>query len=190
MELWSSFSIQACDPETTGKHDENDSSISEASEYAFQYPTENAILFWGDCYIPLCYKYEVGKVVDEILYLLGVLSNADRGHEIFNWGLDTFKATWTLDWGDNVLELTSSWMSVRGPCLERLKAAPRIQIHKLDFICEWRKLLEKLLLGLKQSGYDETQIPEMTELSQAISAIPEDGRHYKESLLSERMNRS
>jgi len=180
------FSVQAGNPKRSEHHAENYDSMSEAVEKAFDFYSENATVFWNDCYFRLCYKYEISTLLDDLMLLLEMLLTETEGHEVFNWGIDTFDASWTMDWSSDWLRVTSEWKAVSGPCLSRLRSQPTIEVSKIDFVCEWRRLLTTVLEGLRHCGYTETNLPEMEKLCELLSRIPEDGIHYKASLLSKR----
>lgn len=172
------FRIQASNPILTCQYHPDDDTISEAVERIYRFDTENAILFWAGCCIPLCYKYEVSRLIEPLLSLLDKILGAPRGEEVTIWGLDTFYAKWALSWEGDSLTLTAEWASVSGACLECLRENPTIVMSKVDFVCEWKMLMETVLLGLKKCGYREEQVPTLVALERITRQIPEYGVLY------------
>ena len=177
MSFLSQFSIQAGGPERTGRFDEYDS-FSRAITRVFKYPTEHLIIFWKDCYIPMCYTYEMSVIIHDLFALLDSLMSNDSGSKEVHWGSDTFHSSWTLDWESDDLLLGAQWFSLQGHCLKRLNQTDDLRIGRQHFLCEWRRPLVVIQDALLGSGYSEQILPEMSFLKRIISLLPNDGVHY------------
>lgn len=173
------FRIQVSNPSLTCQYHSDDDTISEAVERIYRFGTENAVLFWAGCCIPLCYKYEVSRIIEPLLSLLDKILGSPHGEEVIIWGLDTFYAKWALSWEDDSLTLTAQWASASGACLDCLGKNPTIVMSKVDFVCEWKMLLETVGLSLKKCGYREEQVPSLVTLEKITRLIPEYGTLYR-----------
>lgn len=177
MSFLCDFSIQAGSPELTGHFDKHDE-LDEAITRTFEFPTEHIIIFWKDCYIPICYKYEFQTMIYDLLSLLEAIASTDEGHKRVVWSPDTFHSYWTVDWESSKLSIHAEWDTVGGQCHERLVLIPTLGLQKEQFLCEWRRPLTVVLDGLMGAGHSENSLPELTFLKRVISMIPGDGVHY------------
>ena len=171
------FSIQANNPELTGVVEKYDS-LSGAISRSFHFPTENLIIFWKDCYIPICYTYEFPVLLPEILELLEGVMSEEKGHLSVTFPADTFRGCWTVDWENGRLCLHGQWDSVGGQCGDRLKLVPDLQLSRSQFLSEWRRPLVVVLDALHETGHSKATLPELETLETMIAELPKDGVHY------------
>ncbi|QDX92977.1 hypothetical protein EEL32_06805 [Brevibacillus laterosporus] len=173
------FWIQASCPKCTGIFDEEDENLSNAIETIFPMMTEKAIMVWKTIYIPLCYKYDISCMVDDILDILEKLRSNSSGEISLHWASNTFANVWNIRWWEAQVVINSEWGSVLGHTEQLLDSKGAIVLSKQSFISEWKRVLFNIISGLKESGYKEGNLPGMTRLIAEYNAIDGDGILYK-----------
>ncbi|UKS27376.1 hypothetical protein LOZ80_00010 [Paenibacillus sp. HWE-109] len=175
MDFW----IQTSSPNCTGIFDEDDQNLSNAIETIFPMMTEKAIMVWKTIYIPLCYKYDISCMIDDILEILEKLRSSPSGEISVNWASNTFANVWHIRWLEEQVEITSEWGSVLGHTEQLLDSKGAISLSKQSFISEWKRVLFNIISGLQESGYNESNLPDMTRLKVEYNAIQGEGILYK-----------
>ena len=107
-----------------------------------------------------------------------LLSEANGAMEI-HWPSNTFASIWKLQWNKDCLTIDSDWSCVIGGTEKLLTMVGNLQLSRIEFIAEWKKLLVIVADALRQSGYTEAQIGEMRELKDVIAKIPSFGLLYR-----------
>ncbi len=175
MEFW----IQASCPKYTGVFDGEDQILSNAIETIFPMMTEKAIMVWKSIYVPLCYKYDISYMIDDVLTILEKLRCNPSGEISIHWASNTFANVWNIKWSDGNMVIDSEWGSVLGHTEQILNSKGAIILSKQSFLSEWKKVLFTIMLGLKESGYTEENLPGMTRLIVEHNAIDCEGILYK-----------
>ena len=175
MDFW----IQASQPRFTSLFDEEDYNLSTAIETAFHMMSENAIMVWKTIHIPLCYKYDISYMIEDILNILQNLRNRSQGELSVHWSSDTFANVWELKWDAEDVVINSEWGSVVGHTEEMLKLKGPVVISKESFANEWKRVLKNVIEGLKLSGYSEGKLPGMADLVAEYNIIKKDGILYE-----------
>lgn len=173
------FCIQASCPKYTGLYDDSDYNLSTAIETAFFMMGEKAIMIWNNVYIPLCYKYDISYMMEDILNILENLRTIPKGELNVHWASDTFANIWEVKWDDEYVEIYSEWGSVLGHTEEMLRLKGPILISKESFANEWKRVLHNVIEGLKLSGYSKEKISGIDRLVSEYSIIKKQGILYK-----------
>lgn len=174
------FYIQANNPKTQYTADCNDNTLADAIESTFLLNTENAILMWNYIGIPLSYKYDISYMMEDILVLLNALQNTENGKLRICWLPDTFRCDWTIRWNMEKLDIQSHWENTVGHLEVLLNEKSYLSVKKDNFIKEWKSILGKVIVGLKNCGYEEKNIKGMKKLIQQYESINGNGMLYKE----------
>jgi len=175
-----SFFIQASNPRFQYKADLNDNCLSEAIENAFPMNTENAIMTWNYVSIPLSYKYDLSYMIDDILKLIHVLRNNSNGNMVIHWLPDTFRCDWSIEWNEGIMKICSRWECTVGNLESILNMRNSVSLSISDFINEWKGVLEIIVKGLENCGYDKTKINGMENLITQCENIKNFGILYLE----------
>lgn len=171
------FYVQASSPRFHCEaSDEHAESLGEAVEYSFPLLTEKMFMAWKGHRIPLCYKYDLSVIVEDLLELLVELQRPSGEQETF-WGSDTFCGRWFLKWGDGRLEVQADWRDV-GAGLEKLLAS-EISIPVAHFLAEWKRPLGILCDALQNSGYTVENLPAMQLLKDVHESLTQEGILYR-----------
>ena len=174
-----SFYIQAGNPMIQCISDNNDKSLADAIESIFPLYTESAVLMWNHIGIPLSYKYDISYMMEDILMLLNMLQSREKGELTIRWLPDTFRCDWTISWDTEELNIHSRWENTVGNLEKLLNERPNISLNKEDFIREWKSILGIVISGLKECGYDVTQIKGMKQLIEQYKGIIGNGILYQ-----------
>ncbi|AZS13826.1 hypothetical protein [Paenibacillus lutimineralis] len=174
MDFW----IQASRPKYTGLYDKEDQNLSNAIETIFPMMTEKALIFWKTIYIPLCYKYDISWMIDNILDIFEMLRSKPDGEISLKWASNTFSAVWNIRWMDEEVVIAPEWYSVLGHTEHLLNSKGAIMVPIRSFISEWKKILGVILVGLKESGYNEKDLCGMKRLISEYNAIESEGVLY------------
>jgi hypothetical protein len=172
------FWIQASCPRCTGFFDGEDQNLSNAIETIFPMMTEKAVMVWKSIYIPLCYKYDISYMIDDILYILEKLRSNSSGEISLHWASDTFANVWNISWSDEQMEINSQWGSVLGHTEQLLTTKGAITLSKKSFRSEWKRVLFNIISGLRESGYEEGSLSGMSRLIAEYNAIDGEGVLY------------
>jgi len=174
------FRIQASQPKNNSEFNNEDEKLSEAIETIFPMLTEEALIIWNTIYIPLNYKYDVSYMIEDILYMLKVLSeNPKEGILRINWPSNTFACEWNLAWNKGALTINSVWHSVLGHTQQLLNKSNKIETSILEFLSEWKMVLEVLIKNLEQCGYSNKNLKDMSALYDAFINIEKYGLLYQ-----------
>ncbi len=174
------FFIQAGTPGFRPVLDENDETLSDAVESIFLLNTESAVMAWNHISIPLSYKYDIGYMLDDLLYLLKCIRQVDTGEVTIHWLPDTFRCDWHITWNHGQMEIQSCWECTVGHLENLLNDNSRISIPVPHFVSEWKAVFCNVADGLKKSGYDENRIRGMRQLSEQLSLMGHKGILYRE----------
>lgn len=176
VEFW----IQASCPRWQAIIDPEATTFDEACESVFPRNTEAAIVVWQHVHIPLCYKYDVGTILRDIIQMIRELSAAESGEWQVAWPSDTFGTTWHFQWeGDRLVVTALEWRRIVGDTEELLRQRPILEIGKQEFMSEWKALLERVHTALSGAGYTAKMIPELEQLTATIGSIQHYGVLYR-----------
>jgi hypothetical protein len=177
--MTSNFWIQASNPCWTGVATTEVVTLDEAIESSFPRETEDAILVWSNVYIPLSYKYDISTIIVDVLRMLEQLVTVSQGSWSVEWPSNTFAARWELSWqGEHLTVEASSWRSVVGDTEALLRARPRLELERTEFVREWKELLRTVAMALEAAGYRPDNLPELHHLSSLTQSIVGNGRLY------------
>jgi len=176
------FWIQASNPRWQKPAEETASCLAEAIEEAFPLNAENAFVVWHNIYVPLSYKYDVSLMMRDALWILGELLDEESGSVDVDWPSNTFAARWQLVWKAATLTITClEWRCVVGETEKMLRLKPIVSMRKMDFVFEWKALLERVLDALNGAGFTVAAVPELSGLIERIREIDEHGMLYRKS---------
>lgn len=172
------FYIQASNPRTTGVFDSDDETLDESVETAFLMNTEVALMCWSDVIIPLNYKYSISTLLADILLMVQSILDNDQGKLNITWPSNDFKSQWNMSWDSKNLTIDAEWETVIGMTEKVLNSLGSVEIGKVEFLNEWKLLLETVLNGLTECGYNESTIKDFTLLKSVCSSIEGHGVLY------------
>ena len=174
------FWIQASCPRWHRSVDPDAATIDEAVESVFSSETEDALIVWRHVYIPLSYKYDVGTILRDVLQMIRELLATESGEWQVDWPSNTFGARWHFKWeGDRLVVTASEWRSVVGDTEDLLRSRSVLQIGKLEFVCEWKALIERVQAALLGGGYTPGEFPELEQLTTTMGDIVGYGVLYR-----------
>jgi len=159
--------------------DADDQSLSDAIQTVFPLEAEYALIVWNWVYIPLSYKYDVSMMVEDLIGLIDVMSSTSTGKRVIHWPSNTFSATWNVEWGNETTTIDAQWHSVLGETEPMLSLRPRMVMSTVEFICEWRRLLETVAEALRNAAYRSEQIAGLRQLEELIEKIYRNGILYR-----------
>jgi hypothetical protein len=176
------YRIQASQPKNNVDICAEDEKLSEAIETIFPMMTEEALIIWNTIYIPLNYKYDVSCMIEDILCMLkAIRENPNHGVLRISWPSNSFACDWKLVWDQGILIISSVWRTVLGHTENLLNKANKIKVNLLEFLYEWKMLLEVLIYNLEQSGYNQDNLKDMNELYNGFNHIEKYGLLYLSS---------
>lgn len=173
-----SFSIQVCNPAVESFVGKQVKYLYQAIETIFYDNTEEAHFLWNLIPIRMNYKYDLPVLIDDIPSLLDVLLNSDKGSYQVQWGSNSFRAKWELEWVDGQLIIASHWDSVAGAYEDLLNSRSQIVIKQDTFLYEWKALLKKVIEAINISGIQVTNQEELELIYRLESAIARFGYRY------------
>ncbi len=168
MEIKLDFKIEACNPKNNSDFDNEDTKLSEAIYTIFPLETENAILSWGAENILLSYRYDISTIIDDIIQMIFTLQNNHTGKWFVNWSSNTFAVNWDFKWFEDSLEIEAQWREEFNAS-DYLKSHNILKIKKGEFIQEWKKIIDVLLVNLIECGYTCDNLTDMGLLIEANS---------------------
>lgn len=172
--------IQAGNPRTTGEFDPEDQSLGEAVETCFAVNTETALLSWSSTLVPLDYKYCLSTLLEDILLMLNTLIDNDQGRFENHWPSNDFRSQWVMRWRDDELTITAKWEAVVGNTEAILNRTGPLNLSKLEFVREWKAVLERIIDGLDTCGYDVHAITAIADLKATHQRIDDYGVLYRQ----------
>jgi hypothetical protein len=173
------FWIQAGNPRSLHEFDPEDESIFDAIQTVFPILTEEAFMIWDRIHIPLGYKYTISFLIQDILLMLEQLMRDVSGELEIHWPSNDFSVIWRMRWDNCHLEIRAEWNAVVGFTESLLASRPMLKIDKSVFICEWKQILGKALKALRDAGYREEHLTDMSKLQRIHDQISEPGILYK-----------
>jgi hypothetical protein len=173
------FAIQVSNPKISGDYDPEDETLDECVETSFLLNTELALVEWLGIFIPLHYKYTISTILLDILIMLQALLDKQHGELDITWPSNDFNGRWIMSWKDDSLTIKAQWNSVIGKTESLLNDLSELEVSKSGFICEWKVLLETVINGLVECGYNESQVSDLSKLKAIYSRIHEVGMLYK-----------
>lgn len=174
-----SFGIQVSNPRFSSKNDPEDETLDECIETSFILNSEMAIMEWHGVFIPLHYKYSISTMLVDVLIMLQTLLDNENGELEITWPSSDFSSRWFMSWEDDKLAINSSWNSVIGKTEEILNDLGILEIDKHAFIFEWKALLDKVICGLSESGYNGAKIEDIYRLRDMSAQIKSVGLLYR-----------
>lgn len=176
----SQFWIQVGSPRWHGQVESDATSLDEAVDSVFLRDTEDALIVWNHVYIPLSYKYDVAIILLDVIAMIETLLDNEAGEWQIDWPSNTFLARWNFKWKREDLVVTAlQWLSVVGDTEEILRGRPALSIGKMEFVCEWKALLERVHVALLGAGFSACSFSEIERLGSTISRIPSYGILYR-----------
>lgn len=179
MEDQLKFEIQVSNPRISGYCDPEDRALDECVETCFLLNSEMALIDWSGIFIPMHYKYTISTILGDILVMLEALLDKTRGELNIVWPSNDFSGQWIMSWKDDSLVIKAKWNSVIGQTECLLNSLSALEIRKSSFMSEWKMLLEKIIYGLTECGYDELQINDLSRLKAVNSRIQDVGMLYR-----------
>lgn len=174
------FRIQVCNPHILDKSGEIYPNFRDAIEEIFPLLSEKLILYWNTIPVPLCYKYDISVIWDEIRELIAELISQEKGKCTIIWPSDTFRTDWKIEWDSDTCNIVTSWIDVHGGIESHLNENNNITMSKNDFLAEWKSLLLKMKYAIEASGCQIENSDEVSELNEMINTIPFEGELYRE----------
>ena len=162
------FDIQTSNPTALEARDENDKNLDEAIESIFPLENEYAFLIWNHIFIPLSYKYDVSKMIKDIILLVRESVKRKEGRIVINWPSNTFSSSWIVEFGSNEIEIRAIWNEVLGELKDLLNRKDVLRIERQEFIEKWTRLLLVVKNKLEKAGYDSTNLEDFNELEELI----------------------
>lgn len=167
-------------------------SFDEALQNIFLLHTENVIIYWNYCCIPLDYKYTISDIFNDILTMLESLTNQEEGEKVVTFFENSFHTKWLMTWDKNNLTIIAEWYSVSGAeeMLNILTQRNKIIINKSLFISEWKMLLSTVKNNLLKYYLHARVINGFDKLISIEKKIKNKGCFYtKNSALSQNLNK-
>ena len=156
-------------------------SLSDVIESLYLPNTEKAYLQWNWISIPLCYKYDISILIDDIVPMINELVAKGAGDYELTWPSDTFRATWRLSWQGGDLEIQAAWESVVGghDIVKALNNTPFLKMSKNGFLGEWASLLENVVRTVSSQFVPSPANAELDAVRLVLSKVKSRGVPYQ-----------
>ncbi|MBO4458225.1 MAG: hypothetical protein J5802_10940 [Butyrivibrio sp.] len=175
------FFIQVSNPKYLHRiSDEDIKNLSDAVEDSFPLKTEDAFLVWNHIYVPLSYKYDISYMIEDIVKMLKGLLENEKGSINICWLPDTFRCDWKIEWNAGEINILSHWDCTVGDLEELLNNDNSVKMPAEQFLNEWKKILELIVVALKHNGYSKKNCKGLDELITVYENITDVGVLYKE----------
>jgi hypothetical protein len=149
--------IQISNPRLLGIKDDNDSNIEDAIETIFPSNTEYAFLIWNNIFIPLSYKYDISKMINDFIFLEKFIDSNEEEINIY-WASNTFSSIWKLQKKQNMIKIQSKWNCVLGSLIDLLNTKSEIVVDSKQLNMELYKMLKFIKLSLDKCNYNNKLI--------------------------------
>lgn len=167
------FRIQASSPKFTNIFDKHDENLSEAIETVFPLWTENLFIIWNSIHVPLSYKYDISIMLVDILRMIEHINSRITGDLKISWASNTFKCEWNILWDEKKLIISSKWENIIGNIEKVLSESGDIMTTRKEFLAEWKKVIDNIIVGLDHCGYSNHLPKEMEKLKRTYNLIEE-----------------
>ena len=174
MQFW----IQTGVPKYMKIIDSCDESVSQAIETIFPLLTEDVFLRMNGYYYPLSYKTDIAYMIEDIIDMLKSLREDQSGDMKISWATNTFACVWEMSWDVKTINLVSRWREQEIYDYDFRKIMHSIKMEKADFVREWKKLLEIVLVALNDCGYADI-LSDYQELKKECLIIDKYGILYR-----------
>ena len=173
------FAIQTCSPMLVRDQiPEEASDLSGAVEVIYAPCTEDAILFWNRVPVRISYRYDLSVLLDDLVPLIGQVVGDDEGSEETRWASNTFSAVWQMGWDYDQIRISSYWRAVAGSYEELLNSRSTVEVPRMDFLGEWRPLLDRVRIDVKTSKIRCEDILLLNRLNDLVPRLPERSSFY------------
>ena len=173
------FLIQTGNPALERTADRQVEGLALAIQTVFPLTTEAAILVWNRVPVQLSYKYDFGDVTHDLLPMLDDVLSRSAGTTSVHWSSTTFSARWDMRWAGTRLEVVAKWESIAGGYEDVLNQRNRVELDRLQFLCEWKGPLHAILRALTESGITVADpAGDLDQLRRIEAGIPRFGQLY------------
>lgn len=165
------LAIQISNPYTI-KQEETPSqqSFCCALQDIFILESERAILFWNEVPIPICYKYDLSWIIEDVIQILLCLHSQPSGKETIDFFSDTFRARWDLEWNLSELHIHAEWIALSGGLEELANEDKSVTMDKKLFLMEWAHLLSFIQRAIQQNISRPESITGFLNLQKALKS--------------------
>lgn len=123
--------------------------LSEAIELLFPMDTDDAVMEWGHCKIPLSYKYDLSVIIDDLVDLFEQIKKANFAFFSVFFGSDTFNTKWEIEQYDTILKIKAKWHSTAANNESELNKMPQLIVNSNTFLHEWMKIISTIIKALE-----------------------------------------
>ncbi|UOQ70187.1 hypothetical protein [Hymenobacter cellulosilyticus] len=113
---------------------------------------DGALLHWNGVSVPLSYKYDLGIIIHDIIFLVQQLRTSLMGSFTICWPSNTFRVNWQVAVVAGCVRVTASWESGYAP-VDALNASPVVETDQATFMAQWVALLRFANQALIDTGY-------------------------------------
>ncbi len=162
------FYINANNPVAMdGSNNNRVEDLAEAIEVIFTLDDENIMcMHWDKDNIYLTYKYDVGVIIEDLIFMIEILCTNNSGTEVISFGSSDFAARWKLKWDAD--DLNIEWHRA---CSRKPTNKPNLRISKKYFIIQWYYVLKNTLTSVKNSAIRIDNNNDVLDLAKLIKMI-------------------
>jgi hypothetical protein len=144
--------------------------LSDALQDIYSMDDNNRVyLIWKTYRIPLCYKYDLSIIIEDILLMLQSL--LDSNHQTISFGSNTFNCTWSMKWNKCHITITAKWNSVVGNIEKELNELTPNTIETSHFIKQWYPILLNIKKGIEYSEIAMIDRESYTQLTHLLTFL-------------------
>ncbi|TGE24562.1 hypothetical protein E5K00_04940 [Hymenobacter aquaticus] len=151
-----------------GVKDMNDTSLAEALESCFPQMNDGAVLLWNGVSVPLSYKFDLGIIIHDIIFLVQQLRTCSMGSFTICWPSNSFRVDWQVAVAAGRVQVTALWESVYAP-VDALNASPVVEADQVGFMAQWLALLRFANQALLDTGYTAGELDDYVLLVEELA---------------------
>lgn len=160
------------------------STLVQAYRHIFRRNLEYAVLLWNGLPVRLSYPEDLPNMVPMLIEMLEAVQKNESTRQTCPFHTPNLQGEWQIDCEADMLSLEGSWEQVPGHYEAALNRLGMVRISRLDFLCEWKLLLQQLNQAIMDAGATITS-PEGRDQLQILQRlekeIPFRGRFYRYS---------
>jgi hypothetical protein len=157
------FDIQISNPTAIEIRDKDDNNILEAIQSIFPLENEYCFIIWNHIFIPVCYKYDISFMMNDIIRILNFIKKGEGVLEN-HWPSNTFSSIWKIECTAHSIKIESTWYQTLGRLTDLLNEHSILEVEKQVFVEKWIALVLFVKSKLEKAGYNSNNLVDFYEL--------------------------
>lgn len=158
------------------------STLKQAFRHIFQRNLEYAIFLWNGLPVRLSYPEDIPSMIPISIELLEAVQAGGLTRQTFRFSTPNLRGEWQIESEADMLTLDGNWEHVPGHFEAALNRLGMVRMLRLDFLCEWKLLLQQLNQAITDAGAIITSpegLDQLRRLKRLENGIPLRGRFYR-----------